>query len=96
MFFISKLSPEGLLIPSKSKLVSSGTRTPRHISLSPARKRMIGEEKGTGEDEDIIEEGRYLLVGGQDSDTLVIYKREEMRIVAKLESAGRPAVVLWL
>lgn len=106
IFAVFKLSEDGLFT-GQHKFLDTGGRTPRFFCMSPPMKfpsipsanpasEYIEQSEGEEEDGEEIEEGRWMVTVLQDSDEIVIHKREEMKIVARLREAGKPAVVVWL
>ncbi|BGP31240.1 hypothetical protein JCM10296v2_003004 [Rhodotorula toruloides] len=92
---VFEVDEEGLVVEESRKLVGSGGRAPRHMSLSSDSLRY----KGRGDE--AIEEGRWLAVALHDSDEVVVFERvgavegRELWELARLKGAGRPGIVLW-
>lgn len=90
---VFEVDDEGLLVEESRKLLGSGGRAPRHMSLSSESTRCKGDAA--------VDEGRWLAIALHDSDEVVLFERvggvegRDLKEVARLRGAGRPGIVLW-
>ncbi|BGP23884.1 carboxy-cis,cis-muconate cyclase [Rhodotorula toruloides] len=92
---VFELDQEGLVVEESRRLIGSGGRAPRHMSLSSESLRLKARV------DKAIADGRWLAVALHDSDEVVVFERvggvdgRELSEVARLKGAGRPGIVLW-